>query len=481
MAKKTFLLTIPALIAATSAFANPATPEGAAHLTEVFQSYLGSVPGVVTVAANGDSYTLTLDAAPLIAKIPADAGSASLTPLVMQVTDNGDGTWGVTEDQALSARISVPGAVEASFDVARFTSEGVFDEALKCFSSSKSEMTGIKLSETVTQNGQPPMDVAMTIETGSTESSAVANAEGGVDVTSSVTFANFAENFAAPGPDGVPMPISLTAESYEASGDIAGLRPEAILQLLAWVVAHPTPDAAEADRAGLKSILSGGLPLFGSILTTGMIGKLAVTTPMGNLGIDELGVEVEANGVVDDGMLREAFTLSGLTLPEGVIPDWAAPLLPQNLSIDLAVSDYNLAAPANLALGLLDLPVGQPVPPELQDQMLAALLPGGSVTITLAPGAVGNDSYRLSFEGDMAAGPAAMPTGKAMVSLTGIDAVVDAINAAPDDVKSQAVPALMLVRGMAKAGENGALIWEIDASTPGSVLVNGNDLASAMQ
>ena len=39
------------------------------------------------------------------------------------------------------------------------------------------------------------------------------------------------------------------------------------------------------------------------------------------------------------------------------------------------------------------------------------------------------------------------------------------------------MPAIFLIKGFAK-DEGGTLVWEIDATTPGSVLVNGSDLTA---
>ena len=39
---------------------------------------------------------------------------------------------------------------------------------------------------------------------------------------------------------------------------------------------------------------------------------------------------------------------------------------------------------------------------------------------------------------------------------------------------------LGMAQGMAAAGKDGALVWGIDASTPGTVLVNGVDMMAMM-
>ena len=66
MTKTVLLALLPMAFFGTAAFAG-ASEEGAAHLREVFQTYLGTTEGVVTVAVAGDAYEVTLDAAPLAA------------------------------------------------------------------------------------------------------------------------------------------------------------------------------------------------------------------------------------------------------------------------------------------------------------------------------------------------------------------------------------------------------------------------------
>ena len=475
---KAFATAIPALFAASAACAAPATPEGAAHLTEVFQTYLGTVAGVVTVVPEGEVYTLTLDAGPLMAMAPAEAGTYAMTPLVMELTDNGGGTWGVTQDQALSLTAALAGAFEIKVDIAAISSEGVFDEALMAYATSSAEFSGVTVAEKITPTGQPPMDVTIAIASGTTESTGEANPEGGVDVATTLTMAGFTETMMMPpmGDGMPPMPITISVESQEQTGDLAGFRPEAFLGLIAWAVAHPSQEAMQADMAGLKAVIAGGLPFFETLTSSGTATNIAVQTPMGEVGVASATIEVDINGVVKDGFFREAITLSGLTLPEGVLPPWSVPLLPSDLALDVSVSGFDLASPAAIMMALFDMPAGSEPDQAMQDAALAALLPDGAVDITLAPGGLSGTGYELTYEGDMTAGPMAMPAGSATLTLTGIDAVMAALQAAPDDVKGQMLPMIGMAQGMATAGPAGELVWEIDATTPGSVKINGMDM-----
>lgn len=476
MTKTALLAVLPLILSGSAAFAE-ATEDGAAHLAEVFQTYLGTTEGVVSVEVDGDDYSLTLDAAPLIAMAAEKGGTASLTPLVMTLADNGDGTWDVSQDQAVSLAFSMPGAADVKEEIASLKSEGVFDEALMTFTSAKGEMTGIKVAETMTTEGQPPMAVDVTVASATFEIAGAAGAAGGVDNTVNMTMTGLSESLTTPAQEGMPpMPITISADSLTDSGKIDGLRPDAFYKAMAWFAAHPDQAAMTADKASMKTILSEGMPFFTTMSSAPTIKNVLVTTPMGNVGIAELGVAIDMNGVVKDGKVREAFTVSGLTLPDGIIPAWAVPILPQKASFDFQVTDFDAAAAAVVALGLFDLAPGTKPDAAFEAAMMKALLPNGTVNIGLNPGAIAGDGYELTYTGQMVAGPdMPMPTGKATITLTGLDKLQAALAAAPDDIKGQAMMGVGMAQGMAKQ-DGDKLVWEIDASTPGSLSVNGTPM-----
>jgi hypothetical protein len=477
MNRSAILAVLPLVFAGSSAFAE-ATDEGAARLTEVFQTYLGTVEGVVTVAVDGDSYTLTLDAAPLTALAAQSGGTATVTPMVMTLADNGDGTWDVTQDQAVAMTIAVPGEIDMTVAVESFSSDGVFDEALMSFTSSSAEMTNMKVVQKINDPTAGEVTINFAVASATYETTGVAGAAGGVDSTMTMQMTGFTEDFALPASEGMPsMPVSVTAESITQTGKIDGLRPDAFYQMIAWFVANPTEEAMKAQKAGMRSILQGGLPLFNAMTTNSTAKNLAITTPMGGVSMAEMGVDLNLNGVVADGKVQQAISVKGLTLPVEMMPAWAVPILPKDVSVDFQVTGFDAAAAANVAMGLFDLPDGAEPDAAFDAAMLAALLPTGSVTIGLNPGSISGEGYALTYEGSMNAGPETeIPTGTAKITLTGIETLQAALDAAPDDIKGQAMMGVGMAQGMAETDSNGALVWEIDASTPGSLFINGTQM-----
>ena len=141
-------LALPVCLVTGAALANPATPEGAAALTTTFQTYLGTVAGVVTVQPEGEVYGVKLNFAPLLMKLPAEI-QASVTPIEFKLTDNGDGTWEFSEDQSISATFKAPGEAEMSLYIAHMARTGTLDSALGVFSTATSDASDISLTETM--------------------------------------------------------------------------------------------------------------------------------------------------------------------------------------------------------------------------------------------------------------------------------------------------------------------------------------------
>lgn len=479
--RNAFLGTSLIALMSSAAFAESATPQEAERLLAVFQTYIGAEPGVVTVVPSGDSYTVTLDFAPFIAKAAAEAFSGTVTPYVITLTDNGDGTWATQSDQAFSAKFTASGVTEVSYTIGSWKSAGVFDEALSAFTSSRSDFADIAMTQNMTLPDTPPSNSSTSAAEGFYESVGAAGANGGVDSKATYAFTNYSQTMDLPGAPGAPTSqVTVAAESYIGDATMTAVDPAAFYKLIAWFVAHPSKEAITADQAGLKTVLTEGMPFFQNIVGTGGMSKATIGTPVGEFTADTVGINVEANGLIADGKFREAITLSGLTIPVGLAPEWAAGLVPKNAGIDFTVSGFDAASPAAAMIAAFDLTKPEPIDPATQMSLMTALMPKGTVDITLAPGEISSDMYALTYEGAMTAGPMGAPVGKATVTMTGMEAVLAALQAAPPEMGGQIAPMLGMAQGMAKPGTNGALVWEIDASAPGTLLVNGTDLMMMM-
>jgi hypothetical protein len=467
-------------LGAFPALAVPATQAGADRITQTLQTYLGSTAEVVGVTAQGDTYLLKLNAAPLMPQNGGQGVVGQISVISLTLTDNGDGTWGVAMDQPFAVKAGVKDVFDLQESVAGWTLTGTFDEKLLSFSTVTSQFSGLKLEETIQQPGQPATYVLVTMDSAGLQSTSVANPAGGSDTAMTATIVGLSEKFNMPAIDGstMSMPVEAKLDSLTEKATVTGLRLDTMAPVLAWVVAHPDGADQDAARSELKPLLQAALPIFATASAHGDSGPLTVTTPMGAITADKVAFLLDANGVVPDGKFREGVSLSGLTLPPGLVPDWAMALVPKDASLDVQVSDYDAAAAAAQALTAFDLPAGQDPAPGFGDMVLAALMPHQTVTVTLNPGTTNGAGYSLAYEGSLVAGPGTdVPSFKAKLTVTGFDAILDALKTAPEEMRLQATMGLGAMRGLANPGDNGALVWEVDGTKPGQVLVNGMDMS----
>jgi hypothetical protein len=469
---RSVLLALPLGLFASFAAAEVATPEGAADLTRVFQTYLGATAGVVTVAPLGGVYDVKIDFAPLIAKADASA-ETKITPIEFSLTDNGNGIWAMTQDQAFDARLSIPGQADIAFSIANLSGSGTFDENLGAFSNSSTQMKDLKVVETIKDPNAGETHVDYTVASLRYETSGKPAATSGADITSTYAMQGLSETFTLPG---MGLPLKLSAASATGSAQIDAMRPDAIYKLIAFFVANPEEAAITAQQSTLKAILRDGMPIFDHLSATSTTSSLAVQSPVGLFGASEASVSVEANGLTDTGLLREAISVKGLKIPAGLAPDWATDLITDSVSLDVKLTNFNPAAGLRILLDSIDLADPQKQPDELA--LMQAFMPDGEVEVTLNPSNMTSNIAALSAEGSLRFGPEVMPSGKGRVTMTGMTATRQALTKAPPEVGMQMAPALGMAEGMAKSGENGALYWDLELTRDGKVLVNGADMSA---
>jgi hypothetical protein len=479
-----FGLTCAMTLWSTTALAE-ATDQGAADLLAVFQTYLGSTEGVVAVAVDGDAYQVTLDAAPLMAQVPAEIGMTStISPIVMTLTDNGDGTWDYEVDQPVSVVYDIPGEMTTKTEYEQVSLTGTFDEALGDTSAYSLAVNNMLTEQTQIDPTFGEMVMKVTQDSVTIDGTAQPGVAGGVDGQFTTSSGNLRYEMTIPGGEGMAtMPFVLTMAEGSGEGTMTGYQSKGLYGLLAYFVARPDPALIEADMPGLKAALEAALPIFANLQMTGVYKTLALETPMGLVGMDEVGLAIDMNGAVAEGKFRQAISLKGLTLPEGMVPPFAAAMVPTDMTLDVAATSFDLAAGAALGLGLLDLPADAAAGPEFSAQLLSAILPKGSLDITIAPGETNAPGYRLTYEANMAVGPAMpMPVGKARIGLTGMDKINEALLASPPEMGLQEMGMMLgMAQMMSQPGVDGELIWEIEATEAGGLLINGQDMMGGGQ
>lgn len=472
------LLTLGFLLGASAPALAAATPEEAQRLTALFQSYLGQTPGVVSVTPQGESYAAKIDLAPLFAKVKDPTVSLSLSPLEWTLTDQGGGQWKVDQNQPLSFAFGVKGEGETKGSVASVVSTGVFEEALGGFTTTSAELKAVTAEQTVTDTGATTR-VSYAVDSVSMQTTMQGSPDA-ADATSTYSFSGLKEIVSVPAAADTPaMDLVLTAPSGQQDSTIKGLRLKAVSDLVTWLVAHQDPKEIVAEQAVFKDKLRAALPLFTSLSGNSTVDNLTATSPFGQFAVRQFGFGAEMNGIVADGRLRQTFSFTGLEVPAALLPPWAAGLVPESFKLDVGVADFDLAAPAALILDKLDLSKPEPLPKDLDAPLMQALMPKGSVTITLGPSDILAKLYGLAAEGSMTAGPVAMPSGQALITMKGLDETMAALQAGPPDIQQMSA-GLLLVKGLGKAEADGTLSWKVETTPGGAITVNGADVSKML-
>ena len=143
----------------TAALAVPATPEEAARLTTLLETYVGhpaaGAPATVVVSPEGESYKTAFDlgrmAAPLhdfgIDVVATSPYLATLTPLP-------DGTWRVQRGALPQIGITTRKGLTYSVQFLGIGSDAIFDPKLQAFTHQETQLGGNRTSVTQEGHGQ---------------------------------------------------------------------------------------------------------------------------------------------------------------------------------------------------------------------------------------------------------------------------------------------------------------------------------------
>ncbi|NMD07212.1 MAG: hypothetical protein GYA66_04460 [Phyllobacteriaceae bacterium] len=489
MLKRRILAATLLFVSASSAALAAATQDEANRITASLQTYLGSEPGVITVALQGDDYVITLDAAPYIKKVGTPGLSMHFDPTVLTVRPLGNGQWSVSQSGPYAFSWKADGISTVDGKIAALDWKGTFDENLFTFTDSTSSFKGMTLNQLI---DDPTTKIkttsATSIESWSSTSTAVAGANGAADANGTMQFSGItsaaknelpADLIAA----GMPaLDYTATVASGEYASTIKGFRAKAVMELVAWFVAHPAKDLIIRDQAQLKEKIAAALPLWDNIDSKGTFQNTNISTAMGAFGIATAGSGIAMSGVTKDGMFRESFGFSGLTTPPGIAPPWSEGLVPTSFNLDFAFSGFDLEAPAKLALAQADFAKDPPIPSESHMMFLPAFAPKMSLGLTFQNGLIASPIYNISYDANVSIGFMGVPSGTANIRMKGLDAVIAKVQAAAtsDPTAQQAMGGLVAFKGFGKAEADGTIVWAIDVTQPGKVLINGIDVAPMM-
>ncbi len=465
------------LLASSTVALSAASQQEADSVKAALEKLLTSTPGVVSVIPKGDSYDLTIDPAPLLAKAKSADATVTISPHHFTVTPLGNGKWQFKIDEPASYGFKLAGGQSFDVNLGKVTYEGEFDETLGALTKSGFQVIDYQSLQNTSDPSGTKTFAKGNIAEFKGNSVAVANPGGGVDVTSNYTSRNWKvdNEVSGPGQPGLAFTYEIGSSDYDSTGN--GVRQKEILGLLAWFVARPSVDLITQDQESLRTTLRSVLPYAERIAVQGRANSIAVATPFGNATLDSVGLVLDMHGLVKNGKLREQISFAGLSLPPGVTPPWSAGLVPTGATIDFTLTGFDPAAAANHVIDKFDLTKSPSLSAADQAALPSLWLPTGILNLKFEPNQIKSGLYEINMDGDFKISMVGMPTGKANIRMKGFDATMQALQAAAasDPSAQQAMGPLLAAKGFARI-EGDEFVWSVETTAIGGILVNGIDV-----
>lgn len=464
------------VLSATPAFAQTVDVSGAEALTGGLKRYIGTTvfdQGVVKISVQSDAYRVDVDFNKLLTLFPTEgAVKLDVAPYSFSLKPRADGAWDMSGDMAPDGKIefSVENQTQKTeWKLADDTFSGVYDPALAGFSTATGKNGAISMTST-----DPTSSSEFTAASGSFQIQSTRNPTRGVDFTALQTIGTMVQTMRINSPEiGMEIPVVLRSPELSYNSAATGFQAQPLLDLLAFAVANADEAKIKAAQSELKTLLRAALPLWENL--TGAYGwrELSVGTPVGIFSTSNATIKVAMDGVQKDGTINYGIKLDDLVVPDGVLPKWSVPLLPEDIDLNFGGTGIDLEGPATLAIDALDLNRDPPIPEEVGAAITAQFM-AEPPKFVIGRSTISNKDTEISAEGEMTfAG--GKPAATATLEATGFDKAMEAIQAATATAPEAQQMYLVAVaaKGFAKSLPDGRLQWVVNMTADGAVTVNG--------
>ena len=478
-----------ALSAGASAGDLPATPEGAQKLGAFFATYAGKpavgAPSSIVVTPESADYLVAVDIGALAAPLKAAGVSYDAAVVKFKVIEQDDGAWRVElNDFPTVAAHSKRGdlAFDSTIVMSGLKNVMVIDPAISWVRSGQA--SGDKLMLRARGPG-----VEETVDTGALQATMTskASADGALSTSVEETIGAATMTMAVdpkaanPSANADAKPFNIAAQAGNAAVDIKmeGVRPRPLLDLWAFLVAHPTRPELAANEASLKTLLTAALASRLSLDENFGMQKLTVQTPRGPVAFDAAKVGIGGANAGSASRFEERFAASGLTLPPGLVPAAFHDLVPTSFDLGFKVSGFDLTAAG--AEAIADMHLAGDAPPISQEdnaKVWAKLTGAGPVLIDVAPSHVVAPQLDIAFQGQVRY-QGAKPSGSFTVHMRNFEKTQAALKGLGPEAEKKMAPVLAMAKGLAKTEGDGTLTWVGELGADGMMKVNGLPLGKA--
>lgn len=466
------------------AFAAPATPEEAQRLTALVERYVGrpaaGQPSAITVTPDAESYKAAVDLGRLLAPF-ASLGLTvtSAGTFDMMLTPQPDGLWHVTVGGMPPLGYVADGQTSSAV-LKDYKLDGLFDPRLGTFASSTSSMAGLSM-----HSAGPKGSVdAQSSGVSQTTFRAVDAGDGTVDAKTTQAVKDYAYSFAVntPALEADKPPVVTSVDAHAATVaihlDAQHERVAALDALWAFLVEHPSKEALTGSQGELKSRLKALVPFASSLAGDVAVSGLVVDTVQGRFGLADFSQRIDFGSEASMGGVLTQLKASGPTLPAGLVPAWAAGLVPSMVDFTEIYGPIDIAAPLAAAIDDVDLGAAEPLTVQQKSDLAKGFASAAEAVVTIAPTTITTRDLTLKVEGAIKL-VKPLPTGSATVSVVGLDKAIEQIRsvAPTDPTATQVMAALTGVKALAKAEGIDSYSWRIEALPGQPVTVNGTSLA----
>jgi hypothetical protein len=466
---------LAATLFATPAFAQTATPEGAKQLQNALIKTFGPVAfdkGIVSISPQGSAYAVKVDLNAARGEASKAGVTINVDPLVYMATPNSDGTYAVTTDSPINYSFSTD-KDDKPFDMkfnAACKGSGVFDPKISAFSTYDASCPSASMVA-----HSPEQDIEANFGSINSKVTGQAAGSGGTTIGLSGTLNDFVEKITIKDKD-TPVEVTIHAKSGTQDISVDSAQLTSILGIVSLAANAANPKDLIPQQDAIKQKVLAALPLWNNMSGKASLNDVSVDTPIGTVKLGSFEESIGLTGAIKDANYSIAIKYAGLELPQGPIPAWVAPLVPNQGNIDLKFSGVDLDGLARLAIQNFDATKDPPIPDSLTGQFLAMVM-AGQPHVTLSPSTLTASSGAVSAEGTMSVFPSQQ--GKMTISATNLDQIIAAVNAAEVPDKQQTMMGVALVKGLAKTGPDGKAVWDVvfDAATK-AISVNGQVLSA---
>ncbi len=479
-----------ALSVAASAKDLPATPEGAKKVSAFLETYAGkpatgATPSIVVTPESAD-YLVAVDIGALAAPLRSVGVRYDAAVLKFNVIEQDDGAWRVEQSDfptivAHSKRDDL--AVDSTVVVSGFKNVMVIDPAVSWIRSGQA--SGDKLTVRAAGPG-----LAETVEAGALQAvtTGKASPDGVLSTDVQETLGSFALTMAVdpkaanPGASPNAKPVSVAAQADGAAVELKldGVRPRPLLDLWAFLVAHPSRPELAANEPALKTLLTAALAGPLSLDESFGMRKLTVQTAQGPIALDGVKAGIGGAAAGSASRFEERFSAAGLSLPPDLVPAMFHDLVPTSFDVAFKVSGFDATAAGAEAIADLHL-AGEapPISPEDDAKVWAKLTGAGPTVIDIAPSHVVAPQLDIAFEGHVRYQQGAKPSGTFTVHMRDFDKTQAALKGLGPETERKMAPVLAMAKGLAKTDSDGTLTWVGELGADGMMKVNGLPLGKA--